>query len=181
MQGVMKYKRRMRHLLLSVIALALAACVSEHKITCAQRDWFELGRRDGLQGAPKDRLSLYRQECKGEVGANAETVYLNGRNAGLVEYCAVDNGFELGRMGLNYLYVCPAMMEPDFLNAYQRGQRTRVLQIKRKELDAQIESLTDQLLRTHDGTADSQHLREELSQLKEARTETERDLNRVTR
>ena len=174
------------HPLLRLVILPLAAwlataCVTEHKQTCAQRDWFELGRKDGLQGAPGDRLASYKQECRGDFSGGWETIYLNGRNAGLVEYCSIENGFELGRMGLNYLYVCPTLTEPDFLAAYARGQRTRTLQLKRKDIEAQIETLTEQLLATHAGSDESQQLREELIHLRQARSENDQDLNRVTR
>ena len=180
MRSAIGYKTPMRRFTY-LLLIALSACATERKLTCAQRDWFEIGRRDGSQGAPKERLATYKQECKGDFGAGWETVYLNGRNAGLVEYCASENAFELGRMGLGYLYVCPSMTEPDFLAAYRRGQATRVLQLKRKDLDAQIESLTEQLLATNAGSRESQDLRSELDQLKEARNENDRDLNRVTR
>lgn len=180
MRGAIEYKGRMR-VIAALLTLLLAACATERKQTCAQRDWFELGRRDGSRGAPNERLATYKQECKGEFSTGWETIYLNGRNAGLVEYCSTENGFELGRMGLSYLYVCPSMMERDFLTAYRKGQQTRVLQLKRKDLDAQIESLTEQLLTTNAGTDQSEQLREELNHLRQARSEAERDLNRVTR
>ena len=113
---------------LSFIALAQLGCSSSSSITktnCASMDWFEYGRRDGSRGAPKEQIESYRSLCGSEFTANSETLYINGHNSGLVEYCQPQNGFEIGKMGATYLYVCPSLMEPAFISEMKRGQRYR--------------------------------------------------------
>lgn len=165
-----------------VVLAGLAACASkQEKITCAQRDWYEVGRRDGAQGATLDRLLQYKRECGSQFQTGFETIYVNGRNAGLVEYCAPENAFELGRMGLSYMYVCPSTMEPQFLTAYRKGQQTRHLQLRKKDLDAQIETLTNQILQTHAGSFDNRKLQDELTDLKQQRAQNEQALDKTAR
>lgn len=171
--------------LVSMVALGLAlvACASksEKAATCVQRDWYELGRRDGYQGAVLDRLNTYKQECGAEFSNDFATVYMNGRNAGLVEYCLPENAYELGRMGLTYTYVCPSTMEPQFLSSYRKGQQARLLQIKKRELDTKIESLTDQILQTTSGSFENRQMQSELNQLKRLRAANERELEAVSK
>lgn len=95
------------------------------KTNCASMDWFEYGRRDGSKGAAKEQIENYRKLCGDEFSSATETLYVNGRNSGLVEYCQPQNGFEVGKMGATYLYVCPSLMEPAFLSEMRRGQRHR--------------------------------------------------------
>lgn len=115
--------------LFSLIALFQAACSSTSssisKTNCASMDWFEYGRRDGSKGAAKEQIDGYRKLCGDEFSGASETLYINGRNSGLVEYCTPQNGYEVGKMGTPYLYVCPSLMEPAFITEMRRGQRHR--------------------------------------------------------
>jgi hypothetical protein len=164
------------------VALATGGCASKtEKVSCQQRDWYEIGRRDGAQGASLDRLKQYKQECGGDFSPNWETVYVNGRNAGLVDYCMPENAFELGRMGISYLYVCPSTVEPRFLAAYRRGQQARKLELKQKELDTQIDSITQRLLRADGGTYESRELSSQLDQLKKLRAANQRQRDKISK
>ena len=118
--------------LFSFVVLLQVGCASSSssntsitKTNCGSMDWFEYGRRDGSKGAPKEQIDSYRKLCGNEFDSSSETLYVNGRNSGLVEYCSPQNGFEIGRMGAAYLYVCPSLMEPAFINEMRRGQRIR--------------------------------------------------------
>lgn len=114
---------------ITLTALVQIACSSSsttmNKTNCASMDWFEYGRRDGSRGAPKEQIDQYRGLCGHEFSSNSEVLYINGRNSGLVEYCTPQNGFEIGRMGGTYLYVCPSLVEPAFISEMRRGQRHR--------------------------------------------------------
>ena len=115
--------------LLLLPALLQVACSSGSsalsKTNCASMDWFEYGRRDGSKGAAKEHIESYRKLCGDQFSGASETLYVNGRNSGLVEYCQPQNGFEVGKMGTPYLYVCPSLMEPAFISEMRRGQRQR--------------------------------------------------------
>ncbi|MBX3023153.1 MAG: DUF2799 domain-containing protein [Bdellovibrionales bacterium] len=165
----------------TALMVLLGACAGRsERVTCAQRDWYEVGRRDGSQGRTLERLSNYKKDCGG-FESPWETLYTNGRNAGLVEFCASENAYELGRMGLSYMNVCPSTMEEDFLLAFRKGQQARVLQLRAKDLDAKIETLTERLLQTHADSYENRSINSELAQLKKLRAVNERELNRVTK
>src|SRR6185503_17308749 len=102
----------MRGLLLSTLALMFisgcAATKVAEKAPCDQTDWYEIGRRDGSQGSPTEKLTSHEKTCRRDFRSEWEKLYTNGRNAGLVEYCDQKNAYELGRMGVKYYYVCPS-------------------------------------------------------------------------
>lgn len=158
----------------------MSACASKQdKATCDKRDWFELGRRDGAQGAATDRQASYRNECGTTFSGFAETMYTNGRNAGLVEYCDVSNAYELGRMGLPYLYVCPSTIEPKFLSSYRKGQEARKLEVQNQKIDAEIDELLAKL-----NYVDSSYARREIAseveQLRKERIKNDKDLSKYS-
>lgn len=146
--------------------------------TCEQADWYELGRRDGSQGSPTDRLSQHQKACPKNFTSEWETMYTNGRNAGLVEYCDPKNAYELGRMGGAYYYVCPSTVEPQFLTGYRRGQQARDLEIRNQKLDDQINQLAQKLVQTS-SIYEQKELETELDQLKVLRAQNERELSKI--
>lgn len=169
---------------IAIVSLFVGGCAVKPEklaLTCQQRDWYEIGRRDGAQGASLDRLARYKSDCKGTFDAKLETIYLNGRNAGLVEYCLPENAFETGRMDLSYQHVCPTIMEKDFLSAFKNGQTARSLELKNKELDSRIEALSEQLLKADTTTSHGQRLTQELNQLKKMRAQNQQELLKITK
>jgi len=162
-----------------LIGLISACAGKQEKASCGQRDWYETGRRDGSQGATLDRLTNYKKECGDEFASFSETMYTNGRNAGLVEYCAPDNSYELGRMGISYLYVCPSTMESAFLVGYRRGQGARKIEIENQKLDVEIDSLLTKLNREESNYA-RREIASELEQLRKTRAKNDKDLGKVS-
>jgi hypothetical protein len=158
----------------------LAGCSStpHDEASCDQADWYELGRRDGSQGAPTDKLKDHRKSCTKNFRSDWESMYTNGRNAGLVEYCDPKNGYELGRMGVGYYYVCPSTVEPQFLLSYRRGQRAHELELQSKQLDLRIDQLSQKLL-VANNKYDQQELTGELDQLRKQRAQKERELAKI--
>ncbi len=161
------------------LGLGLTACTSPsaQKANCGERDWFELGRHDGAQGSADDKLQKYTKDCR-KQGGDIETMYTNGRNAGLVEYCTPENAFELGRMGIAYMYVCPSTVEPKFLVSYRKGQRARELEIENKKIDSRIDSLSEKLNQSANDF-ERRRLTTELAQLQAERTKNEEEMNKT--
>ena len=127
-----------------------------------------------------EKLAAYKRDCRGDLQGNNETIYLNGRNAGLVEYCHPDSAFQLGRAGQPYNHVCPETVELPFLAAYGRGLRARAIEQRSKDIDAEIESLSNKLLRA-EGAPTQRQLGIQLKLLRQARTRADRELDQVTR
>ena len=167
-------------LLVAFALLGLSGCSSmkSYQASCDQADWYELGRRDGSQGSTSDRLTQHRQPCAKQFHSDWETMYTNGRNAGLVEYCEPKNGFELGRMGIGYMYVCPSTVEPQFLNSYRKGQRAHDLELESKRIDLQIDQLAQRLL-VSNNKYDQKEMSSELEQLKKLRSVKDKELSKI--
>lgn len=162
-----------------VLGLSACASTSTQKQACQQRDWFELGRHDGAQGSTEEKFEKHTLDCRKQVNASdVETMYTNGRNAGLVEYCTPENAFELGRMGLVYMYVCPSTVEPKFLSAYRKGQRARDLEIENKKLDGKIETMAEKL---NQSANEFERLRitSEIAQLQAQRDKNQKEIERA--
>jgi len=148
------------------------------KPACAQADWYELGRLDGAQGSPADRFTQHQKECAKNFNAEWETMYNNGRNAGLVEYCDPKNAYELGRMGVTYYYVCPSTVEPQFLTGYRKGQQTRDIELQNQKLDEKIDQVTQKLTQTTSSN-EVDELKVQLEELKQTRAKNEQELSKI--
>lgn len=164
--------------LIFLISLVSCATRSADVATCEQADWYELGRRDGSQGTPTDRLNQHQKECAKSFNPDWETMYTNGRNSGLVEYCDPKNAYELGRLGAAYHYVCPTTVERPFLLGYRKGQDARDLEMQNQKLDEQINETTQKLLQSGD-TYEKNELSTALEQLKKLRAKNDRELSKI--
>ena len=168
----------------AALLLLFSGCVTDPKVAdkpvCAQTDWYELGRLDGAQGSPVDRFRAHQKGCPKDFRTDWETMYTNGRNAGLVEFCDPRNGYELGRSGQSYFYVCPSTVEKPFLASYQKGQLARELEIKNQKLDEEIDQLNARLEQTS-STNEQEELNSQLDELKKARAQAEQELNKITK
>ncbi len=165
-----------------IFAAALAiGCTSTgkvEKLSCDQKDWYELGRADGAKGATLDKFAAHKADCGDGFNAFWETMYTNGRNAGLVEFCAPENSYEMGRMGVAYHYVCPSTMEAAFLEGYRRGQQARELEIANQKLDAEIDELIAKLTQAGD-QYEKRQIASELDDLRKTRAKNERALESI--
>ena len=155
----------MRYLV--ILAFLLSACSSVPSEKCQEADWYEIGRRDGALGTPLDQKNLEIPGlCHNSNEKFNEDLYINGRNAGLVEYCQPNNGFELGREGGNYRSVCPPEVEQKFLESYRRGQKVRKLQEANQDIDRKISSLYQQLNQNASAPNDTNAIDSQLLQLR---------------
>lgn len=166
-------------IIVAVLAVATGCAFTQDKALCEKRDWYELGRRDGAQGQALEKMDDYVNECGRGLAERNRSVYTNGRNAGLVEYCQPENAFELGRTGIPYWHVCPSTMEPRFLEAYERGRKSRDLEASIRKLDQQIAILADQ--RNHSPRGfDRERIEKELHLLKRLRAQNSSQLSKST-
>ena len=111
------------------------------KALCAKTDWFEVGRNDGALGLSTGKIAEYRVRCDDTPHPVNEELYLNGHNAGLIDYCTATVGLEAGRNGLPYENVCPGNLEKPFIESYRLGLRIRTLEQENVELDSRIDNL----------------------------------------
>lgn len=170
-----------RRLSLSFLVFCATACTSPaERYPCENFDWYEIGRRDGASGATLDRVDRYHVQCPSEFDPNADAMYRNGRNAGLVEYCTGRNGFELGRMRIAYQSVCPSINEKDFLESYSKGETARKLELENQRLTAEIDSLSQQVM-SRSPSDDREKISSQIDDLKKKRTENDQKILQISR
>ncbi len=160
---------------LPLLMLLLAGCSSTPVAVvskCQSADWYEIGRQDGAQGEPAEKIEARRQECRNHYTEKAEAIYLNGRERGLVEFCTPENGLALGRRGELYYYVCPYNLEVGFTTAFKRGKRILALERANQDLDRKIADLTAQQTNRSPASAEPSS---ELEMLKKQRLLNERE------
>ena len=106
----------------SCVALALlsllSGCATLSEGECLHSDWYDIGFRDGRQGAPPDRISRHAEAC-GEHGIAPDRArYIDGHEAGLEHYCTRHSGLAAGQSGAAYQNVCPLPEEDAFLEDF---------------------------------------------------------------
>lgn len=132
---------------MSLLWLGLSGCATMNANECLLGDWHAIGFEDGSQGFTSVRLGEHRKACAKHGVAPDFVAYRDGREQGLREFCQPARGFSLGESGWRYSGVCDADLEPDFLDAYRRGQqlhglRSTVNEVNRA-LDARRKDLTN--------------------------------------
>jgi len=156
----------------------LSGCASLSESECRAGRWYALGLDDGRAGRPEARLASYRQACA-EYGIHpAEADYIDGRLAGLREYCRIENAFREGLEGRPYHGVCPAGAEE--LRFRRHHAAAREVYRAREALrttDAEIERLEKRLRDKKDiEERERKRLRENLHDLEYKRLRQRDDL-----
>lgn len=110
-------------------ALVLGACatasVEERTAACQATDWHSYGQNDGILGVAPGARDKKFADCA-ELGFPADiATYRAGRDRGLIEYCTLENGYEVGYEGRRYRKACPSDLEVAFLQGYQQGRKDR--------------------------------------------------------
>jgi len=124
--------------LLVLGAAALAGCAAMNQHECQLGDWHTVGFDDGAKGVPVTRLADYAKACS-KYGISPDlTAYRSGYDLGLESYCRDTNGFIVGSRGALYDGVCPATLEPQFLQGYRVGRQLFELQSAVNGLEGQI-------------------------------------------
>lgn len=110
-------------LLLALSTLHLSGCATLSESECRSADWYAIGYRDGSNGYDAGRLQSHAEACA-EYGIETDRdEYEVGRFRGLELFCTARRGLEVGRQGSSYSGVCPADIEPAFLDGYDLGRR----------------------------------------------------------
>lgn len=165
--------------ILIAIFAGLSGCTStpQRKETrCAGIDWWEMGRTDGVAGVEFQKgLAEHAAQCSGTTHPVDLTLYENGRDAGLVDYCSPQQGLAVGHSGSRYEHVCPSYLETSFLEQYRVGQRLFDLENEDHELEARIENLVQLLAKSQSGTA----LRAKIEELRARRAALDLEIARL--
>jgi hypothetical protein len=142
---------RLLSLPFALVALAIAGCATMSESECRAVDWRTIGYEDGVAGYPGDRIALHRKACA-KYGVRPDlTLYQEGRQQGLREYCQPSNGYRLGARGGGYGGICPADLEPAFVRALDSGHQLYTLQSRVNNATAQLSAKRQELDRVQHG------------------------------
>lgn len=136
-----------RYILTAIITgFVFSGCASLSKEECATADWQAIGYADGSRGDTAARFNSHQKACA-EHGYSANFAnYKAGHQHGLEEvFCKPRSGYQLGLHGGNYQNVCPAYLEPEFLDAYHHGRDIYQQQHAYNELTRQRTQLNNDI------------------------------------
>lgn len=120
--------------------LVQGGCATLSKDECLRADWHRIGWEDGIKGYPFERIEDHRKAC-GEFGISPNPApYRSGRNEGLMHYCTPSSGFEQGKSGATYHYVCPRELEADFMRGFRVGTQIHDLNQQIHQLEGKIKA-----------------------------------------
>lgn len=188
-------------LLLAVLVLAGCGESEEERnrreqrkaVACQATDWWALGFEDGVKGLRADQFGKYRRECA-PYGVTANiTLYLEGRDEGLLEYCKPQNGYRLGTDGRRYANACPPRLEGPFQDAHKDGlglyerraavdnAASRLSQARQRadDLELIIADRTTAMISPNTPMADKISLGIEIKQLTQEKVDVERSIPRM--
>lgn len=143
-------------LFILIISLTLNGCATLDKDECSTANWELIGLGDGHNGYKITRLDQHRQACAEYKVVPDVKAYNKGRDRGLLKYCRASNGYDEGISGAKYAGVCPAKLEPAFLDAYRYGSKLYSLKSDITDLEAKLAQAQESRRRLE---TDAQHNR----------------------
>ncbi len=144
--------RRWASIGMALLVAGLSGCATMNADECATVDWTTVGYEDGSRGYTTERIGKHRKACAKHGVTPDFQAYQNGRNRGLEEFCQPGRGFNHGANGGNYHGVCPADMEPEYLEAYRAGNKLYTLRAGVSSANSQIYSKEHELERIESRT-----------------------------
>ncbi|MFA7241880.1 MAG: DUF2799 domain-containing protein [Sulfuricellaceae bacterium] len=122
-----------------------SGCATLSREECLRADWARIGREDGVRGYPGERIEDHRKAC-GEFGVSPDpSAYRKGRADGLMHYCTLAGGYEQGKSGASYRYVCPRELEAEFMRGFRTGTQIYELNQQITQLDGKIKAKEKEL------------------------------------
>ena len=110
--------------LVSLVALMVVGCASVGDVESLAKkgDWLAVGEQDGLRGIPSRSMSDLNDLAQ-RVGVKNVDVsdYESGYEEGVDRYCSLNNAYDIGLSGMQYLGVCAN--KPDGLRFQMQWQR----------------------------------------------------------
>lgn len=108
----------------SLVALMVVGCASvgDAESLVKKGDWQAVGEQDGLRGIPSRSMSDLNELAQRAGGQNVDVSdYESGYAEGVDRYCSLDNAYDIGLSGMQYLGVCAN--RPDGLRFQMQWQR----------------------------------------------------------
>lgn len=108
------------------VAVFLGSCATLSPDECRYLNWEVRGNFDGMAGNTLEKWETYENACwKHKIMLTQDNLedYKAGRRQGLLDFCTMDNGYQIG-LGMSFhRYVCVGIDgEASFLRAYDAGR-----------------------------------------------------------
>lgn len=150
--------------LTAVALLLLSSCASMSKEECLTANWLDQGFRDGRSGQPLARIAEHQKACAKVGVVPNDALYFQGRDQGIALYCTAENALVVGREGQPYRNACPAVLEYEFLTAYDKGKQLFDAEQRIEFLNQDSHQL-ELLLRDEEDREKRRYLRRQLREL----------------
>jgi hypothetical protein len=136
----------LRLLIISAFGLLAGCATGMSKSECLVADWRAIGYEDGAAGREVGAVSPRRSACakKAQVAVDMDA-YLEGRAAGLAEFCRPASGYDWGARGGRYAGQCQGRDESLFVAAYEKGARLYGLVVERNAAESALNSAEHRL------------------------------------
>lgn len=166
---------------LAVVAIGLSSCATIRHEDCPHVDWYQLGVKDGREGAAESRLHEHRRACRDAGVQPDERRYLAGRSEGLRSYCTLPNALAEGMAGRTYNRVCPGPLDAAFLEVNAAAHAVYDVRRRIRDLESSISSRESQLRKRDLSDRDRDRLRSEIREMDRRRDTLRDDLYRHER
>ncbi len=164
----------------------LSSCQSMTKEECQIADWQVIGQNDGEAGFdPQDRFSRHVKACTRIGIAPDQTMWRQGYDRGLVNYCTPLSGLAAGQAGKGYANVCPPETSQGFLRGYNLGHASYSKEREINSKQNSISSLRAEISRLEtQGRAENDHgkldrIGDNIDHARDRIRQLERDIDRL--
>lgn len=134
--------------LAGLAALALvASCATLSEEECLEGNWREIGQRDGMAGRTASYIANHAKACEKAGVVPNQSLWEQGRQAGLPAYCTPAKVYSEGRSGRSLSPVCPSAQLPVLQQAYDRGRAWYHLTNEISSLNSEISQLQSRIVK----------------------------------
>ena len=168
------------------MVLLANGCATLDEGECRTVDWYDLGIRDGSAGWAASRVEEHAKACA-DFGIRPDRArYEDGRRVGLVDYCRLENAFDVGLAGKTYHGVCPPKIDRQFRRYHAAAYGVYEANKKIDDIDqriSQLEQRLDKIRRKDDPKHEDERrdIRSDLRKLDRDRNDARDDLRRAER
>lgn len=134
------------------LSIILSGCASLSKTECQVADWYAIGYKDGKNGMGLDYILQHNKACSRVQITPDKTLWEQGRQQGLKQYCIVERAYAQGSQNQNFNYLlCPAEQQFALRQHHQRGKEVYLALNQIEKDKKQLELYKEQHQRLRDG------------------------------
>lgn len=138
-------------LVILAASMMLYGCATLSKQECITGNWEAIGFSDGAAGYSAERLHSHNKACA-KAGVSPDyRAWERGRQAGLKQYCTIDNAYQMGKRGYVLNAVCPTDITAGLQRINADGRAYHEAQNQLQQIRDQLELHQQQYRKLRDG------------------------------